>query len=111
MQDIAERVKAVLQASPMMRTVNTDWGSRVPVLHFTLDQNRLQATGLTSSAVADQLQFLLSGVPVTSVREDIRSVDVVARAAGDIRLDPQKSKALPWSAMRDSACRCLKLAR
>ena len=81
-QDIAERVKAVLQASPMMRTVNTDWGSRVPVLHFTLDQNRLQATGLTSSAVAGQ--------PVTSVREDIRSVDVVARAAGDIRLDPAK---------------------
>ncbi|HAS1471480.1 TPA: efflux RND transporter permease subunit [Enterobacter bugandensis] len=89
-QDIAERVKAVLQASPMMRTVNTDWGSRVPVLHFTLDQNRLQATGLTSSAVARQLQFLLSGVPVTSVREDIRSVEVVARAAGDIRLDPAK---------------------
>ena len=89
-QDIAERVKAVLQASPMMRTVNTDWGSRVPVLHFTLDQNRLQATGLTSSAVAGQLQFLLSGVPVTSVREDIRSVNVVARAAGDIRLDPAK---------------------
>ncbi|MBE4809617.1 MULTISPECIES: efflux RND transporter permease subunit [unclassified Enterobacter cloacae complex] len=88
--DIAERVKAVLQASPMMRTVNTDWGSRVPVLHFTLDQNRLQATGLTSSAVAGQLQFLLSGVPVTSVREDIRSVEVVARAAGDIRLDPAK---------------------
>lgn len=88
--DIADRVKAVLQASPLMRTVNTDWGSRVPVLHFTLDQNRLQATGLTSSAVAEQLQFLLSGVPVTSVREDIRSVEVVGRAAGDIRLDPAK---------------------
>ncbi|EWG71843.1 Multidrug transporter MdtB [Enterobacter sp. DC1] len=88
--DIADKVKAVLQASPLMRTVNTDWGSRVPVLHFTLDQNRLQATGLTSSAVADQLQFLLSGVPVTSVREDIRSVEVIGRAAGDIRLDPAK---------------------
>ncbi|MEH3772707.1 efflux RND transporter permease subunit [Enterobacter asburiae] len=88
--DIADKVKAVLQASPMMRTVNTDWGSRVPVLHFTLDQNRLQATGLTSSAVAEQLQFLLSGVPVTSVREDIRSVAVIGRAAGDIRLDPAK---------------------
>ncbi|CAM6727992.1 Multidrug efflux pump subunit AcrB [Enterobacter asburiae] len=88
--DIADKVKAVLQASPMMRTVNTDWGSRVPVLHFTLDQNRLQATGLTSSAVAEQLQFLLSGVPVTSVREDIRSVEVIGRAAGDIRLDPEK---------------------
>lgn len=88
--DIADKVKAVLHASPLLRTVNTDWGSRVPVLHFTLDQNRLQATGLTSSAVAEQLQFLLSGVPVTSVREDIRSVEVIGRAAGDIRLDPAK---------------------
>ncbi|KLP41077.1 efflux RND transporter permease subunit [Enterobacter ludwigii] len=88
--DIADNVKGVLQASPMMRTVNTDWGSRVPTLHFTLDQNRLQATGLTSNAVAQQLQFLLSGVPITSVREDIRSVQVTGRAAGDIRLDPAK---------------------
>ncbi|WP_406808259.1 efflux RND transporter permease subunit [Enterobacter chuandaensis] len=88
--DLVNKVKAVLQASPMMRTVNTDWGSRVPVLHFTLDQNRLQATGLTSSAVAEQLQFLLSGVPITAVREDIRSVEVIGRAAGDIRLDPAK---------------------
>ncbi|BBW21707.1 efflux RND transporter permease subunit [Enterobacter kobei] len=90
LRDIADKVKGVLQASPMLRTVNTDWGSRVPVLHFTLDQNRLQATGLTSSAVAEQLQFLLSGVPITAVREDIRSVEVMGRAAGDIRLDPAK---------------------
>ncbi|BBS32030.1 TPA: efflux RND transporter permease subunit [Enterobacter kobei] len=90
LRDIADKVKGVLQASPMMRTVNTDWGSRVPVMHFTLDQNRLQASGLTSSAVAEQLQFLLSGVPITAVREDIRSVEVMGRAAGDIRLDPAK---------------------
>lgn len=90
LRGIADNVKGVLQASPMMRTVNTDWGSRVPTLHFTLDQNRLQATGLTSNAVAQQLQFLLSGVPITSVREDIRSVQVTGRAAGDIRLDPAK---------------------
>ncbi|MGS3449999.1 efflux RND transporter permease subunit [Klebsiella electrica] len=90
LRDIADKVKAVLQASPMMRTVNTDWGSKVPVLHFALDQDRLQATGLTSNAVAQQLQFLLSGIPVTSVREDIRSVQVMGRAAGDIRLDPAK---------------------
>ena len=90
LRDIADRVKGVLQASPMMRTVNTDWGSRVPTLHFTLDQDRLQATGLTSNAVAQQLQFLLSGIPITAVREDIRSVQVTGRAAGDIRLDPAK---------------------
>ena len=87
---IAGKVEAVMQASPMMRTVNTDWGPRVPTLHFTLNQDRLQAVGLTSNSVAQQLQFLLSGVPITSVREDIRSVQVMGRAAGDIRLDPAK---------------------
>ncbi|MDG0801272.1 efflux RND transporter permease subunit [Pectobacterium polaris] len=90
LREIADKVKVVMQASPMMRTVNTDWGPRVPTLHFTLDQDRLQSVGLTSSTVAQQLQFLLSGVPITSVREDIRSVQVVGRAAGDIRRDPAK---------------------
>ncbi len=57
-----------MRANPMMRTVNTDWGPRVPTLHFTLDQDRLNAVGLTSSSVSLQLQFLLSGVPLTEVR-------------------------------------------
>ncbi|KYQ81971.1 multidrug transporter [Acinetobacter sp. NRRL B-65365] len=87
---IAAQVQQVMNASPMMRTVNTDWGTRVPALHFTLEQDRLQAVGLTSSSVAQQLQFLLTGIPITSVREDIRTVQVVARSAGDIRLDPAK---------------------
>jgi multidrug efflux pump subunit AcrB len=90
LREIAGEVERVMQTSPMMRTVNTDWGPRVPVLHFTLNQDRLQAVGLTSNAVAQQLQFLLSGIPITSVREDIRSVQVMGRAAGDIRLDPAK---------------------
>ncbi|MEZ0191997.1 efflux RND transporter permease subunit [Ralstonia solanacearum] len=87
---IAADVRQVMDASPMMRTVNTDWGMRVPTLHFTLQQDRLQAVGLTSSAVAQQLQFLLNGIPVTAVREDIRTVQVTARSAGDIRLDPAR---------------------
>ncbi|SCX81073.1 efflux RND transporter permease subunit [Pseudomonas sp. NFACC37-1] len=90
LREIASRVQEVMQANPMMRTVNTDWGPLTPTLHFNLDQDRLQAVGLTSSAVAEQLQFLLAGVPITAVREDIRSVQVVGRAAGDIRLDPAR---------------------
>src|SRR6266567_2658660 len=59
LRDIAEQVRAVMQASPQMRTVNVDWGERVPTLRFSLDQDRLQSIGLTSSNVAQQLQFLL----------------------------------------------------
>lgn len=90
LREIADQVQQVLDASPMMRTVNTDWGARTPTLHFTLQQDRLQALGLSSAAVAQQLQFLLSGVPVTAVREDIRTVQVMARAAGGIRFDPAR---------------------
>lgn len=90
LRKIAAEVRQVMAASPMMRTVNTDWGTRTPTLHFTLNQDRLQAVGLNSSAVAQQLQFLLSGVPVTTVREDIRTVQVVARSAGSTRLDPAR---------------------
>ncbi|WP_115552744.1 efflux RND transporter permease subunit [Xanthomonas arboricola] len=90
LRGIAAQVKQVMQDSPMLRTVNSDWGTRTPTLHFSLDQDRLQAVGLTSTAVAQQLQFLLSGVPITLVREDIRSVQVVARSAGDTRFDPAR---------------------
>ncbi|MCK9812573.1 efflux RND transporter permease subunit [Pseudomonas sp. MAFF 302046] len=90
LRGIAEQVRGVMSASPLMRTVNTDLGERAPALHLALDQDRLQAFGLTSSDVAQQLQFLLTGVPVTEVREDIRSVQVVARSAGETRLDPSK---------------------
>ena len=90
LRTIAAEVESIMRASPMMRTVNTYWGPRVPTLRFTLDQDRLNAVGLTSSSVGQQLQFLLSGIPMTEVREDIRLVQVVGRAAGVTRVDPSK---------------------
>ncbi|MCY1671332.1 efflux RND transporter permease subunit [Novosphingobium sp. SL115] len=87
---IAERVKVILDADPMMRTVNLDWGDRVPVMRVNLDQDRLRAFGLTSASVAEQLQFLLKGVAVSQVRQNIRAVDVVARSSGSDRFDPSK---------------------
>jgi len=87
---IAEQVRGVMLKNPSMRQVNTDWGERVPTLHFVLDQDRLRAIGLSSRDASEQLQFLLTGAPVTQVREDIRSVEVVARSAGPDRLDPAR---------------------
>lgn len=89
-RSIATKVQRIMRADPMMRTVNADWGDRAPTLHFVLDQDRLRAFGLTSSDVAEQLQFLVTGATVSQAREDIRVVDVVARAAGSDRLDPAR---------------------
>jgi len=70
--------------------VNRDWGERVSSVKFVFDQERLKLIGLSPVQAAQQLQFLLTGVTVTQVREDIRSVDVVARSDGDERLDPAR---------------------
>ena len=90
LRGIADKVARVMRENPNTRDVNQDWGERVPTMHVVLDQQRLQLIGLTPADAADQLQFLLTGTSVTQLREDIRTVDLVARSAGNERLDPAK---------------------
>jgi multidrug efflux pump subunit AcrB len=90
LRGIADKVQNVMRANPHMRQVNRDWTERVPTARFILDQDRLRLIGLSPADAAQQLQFLLTGVTVTQVREDIRTVDVVARSSGPERLDPAR---------------------
>lgn len=85
---IADLGLAVMRTVPDVRQANRDWGNRVPALRYNLDQDRLRLIGLSPADAAQQLQFLLTGVTVTQMREDIRTVDIVARSAGGERLDP-----------------------
>ncbi|MFL6303289.1 MAG: efflux RND transporter permease subunit [Candidatus Sulfotelmatobacter sp.] len=87
---IADQILAKMEANPHVRQANEDWTERAPVLHFVLDQDRLRLLGLSSNDVGQQIQFLTTGVTATQLREDIRTVDVVARTSGTNRLDPTK---------------------
>jgi multidrug efflux pump subunit AcrB len=87
---ISEKALDIMRSVPDVRQANRDWGDRTPVLRFIPDQDRLNLIGLSPADVGQQLQFLLTGVTVTQVREDIRNVPVVARSAGDERLDPAR---------------------
>ncbi len=87
---ISERALEIMRGVPDVREANRDWGNRTPVLRFVPDQDRLNLIGLSSAQVGQQLQFLLTGVAVTQVREGIRNVPVVARSAGSERLDPTR---------------------
>jgi len=88
LRQIAQQVEEIMRGNPNMRTVNLDWGDRVTKAHFVLDQERLRLIGLSPEEVAQQLQFLLNGQTITQVREDIRTVNIVARSSGPERLDP-----------------------
>ena len=87
---ISERALEIMRGVPDVREANRDWGNRTPVLRFVPDQDRLNLIGLSPAQVGQQLQFLLTGVAVTQVREGIRNVPVVARSAGPERLDPTR---------------------
>jgi len=86
--EISENALDIMKGVPDIRQANRDWGNRVPVQRFVPDQQRLDLIGLSPVEASQQLQLLLSGIPVTYVREDIRNVPVIARSAGDTRLDP-----------------------
>jgi multidrug efflux pump subunit AcrB len=87
---ISEKALAIMRNVPDVRQANRDWGNRTPVLRFTPDQDRLNLIGLSPAEVGQQLQFLLTGIAVTQVRENIRNVPIVARSAGGERLDPAR---------------------
>ncbi|AHG43938.1 multidrug transporter [Rhizobium leguminosarum bv. trifolii CB782] len=87
---ISDKALEIMKSVPDVRQANRDWGNRTPVLRFVPDQDRLNLIGLSPTEAAQQLQLLLSGVPITEVRENIRNVPVVARSAGGNRLDPSR---------------------
>lgn len=90
---IASDVEAVMRAHPDMREVHRDNTGPAATLRFVLDQSRLRQIGLSPAEAAQQLQFLLDGVTVTELREDIRSVAVVARVGGSIQANPRSDPA------------------
>lgn len=87
---LSEQALAVMRTIPEVRGANRDWGDRTPVLRFVPDQQRLTQIGLSPVDVSQQMQFLLTGIPITEVREGIRNVPVVARSEGDGRFDPER---------------------
>jgi len=87
---LSEKALDIMRTVPDVREANRDWGNRTPVLRFVPDQDRLNLIGLSPAEVGQQLQFLLTGIPITQVREDIRNIPVVARSAGRERLDPAR---------------------
>ena len=89
-RDIAYKVRDVMRANPNVLDPQLDWNEQSPYLKLVVDQDRARALGLTPQDVSQSLGMLLSGVPVTTVRDGIEKVSVVARAVPSERLDLAK---------------------
>ena len=83
LRHIAARVRERVAAHPNTRDAHLDWGERVPVVRVRLDAERLRLIGLTPRELALQLEYELSGLPATEIREDVRNVQVILRGLTD----------------------------
>ena len=77
---IGRQVQEVMEANPNLRNVHLDWTERTPIQRLVFDQDRLRLIGLTPQEASQQLAAILNGVPATSMRDGIRSVEVMLRS-------------------------------
>src|SRR6476619_971614 len=86
-RDVAYQVREVMRANDQVIDPHLDWNEQAPYLKLVVDQDRVRAMGLTPQDIAQSLSMLISGVPITTVRDGIEKVAVVARAVPAERLD------------------------
>ncbi|MEI7607680.1 MAG: efflux RND transporter permease subunit [Rhodospirillaceae bacterium] len=91
---IAYQVAGVLADDPYARKVNFDWIEPARAIRVKVDQDQARLAGLSSQALAQTLNVMVSGTTVTQVRDDIYLVDVVARAVEEQRLSLTALKSL-----------------
>jgi multidrug efflux pump len=85
-REIALKVAQIVAADPRAKQVNFDWMEPDRQVRIRVDQNEARLLGLSSQTIASVLNTVISGIPVTQVRDDIYLVDVVARAVDEQRV-------------------------
>ena len=84
---IAGEVRDAMAANPDVRDPHLQWNEMAPAIRLVVDQDRARALGLAPQDIAETLQTLVSGLPVTEMRDGTDLVQVVARAVPGERLD------------------------
>ncbi|QTL04972.1 efflux RND transporter permease subunit [Aquabacter sp. L1I39] len=76
----------VIASEPRAERVNFDWIEPTREVRIVVDQDQARILGLNTQALAGVLNTVMSGRPVTQVRDDIYLVDVVLRATDEQRV-------------------------
>jgi multidrug efflux pump subunit AcrB len=85
-REIALKIGQILASDPHAKSVNFDWMEPDRQVRIRVDQDEARLLGLSSQAISNVLNTVLTGATVTQVRDDIYLVDVVARAIDEQRV-------------------------
>jgi multidrug efflux pump subunit AcrB len=84
-RQLADQVKAVMRKNPNAVGVNDNWNESVKVLRIDVDQAKLRALGLTTQALMQAANTILSGTTIGQFRENDKLIDIVIRQPVDER--------------------------
>ena len=85
-REIALKVAQAIAANPHATHINFDWIEPERQIGIRINQDEARLLGLSSQNLASVLNTVISGTPITQVRDDIYLVDVVARATDEHRI-------------------------
>ncbi len=92
--DIAYQVASIVATDTRTQSINFDWIEPIRTLRIRVNQDEARLLGVSSQALAQSLNTVVSGVTVTQIRDDIYLIDVVARANAEERVSPATLKTL-----------------
>jgi multidrug efflux pump subunit AcrB len=85
-REIALELARAVAKNPQAVLTNFDWIEPARQVEIRIDQDEARLLGLSSQTLAGVLNTVISGRPVTQVRDDIYLIDVVARATDEQRV-------------------------
>jgi multidrug efflux pump subunit AcrB len=96
-REIALQLGSLLGSDNHLRRVNFDWMEPARKVRVEIDQDQARLLGLSSQALSAFLNTVMTGAPITQVRDDIYLVDIVTRAQDEQRvsLDTLQSLQVP----------------
>jgi multidrug efflux pump len=85
-RNVALQLAQIVATAPGSRDVNFDWMEPARMVRIQIDQDQARLLGLSSAAIASVMNTVVTGTPVTQVRDGIYLVDVLTRATDEQRL-------------------------
>jgi multidrug efflux pump subunit AcrB len=85
-REIALKLGQTMGENSNLRLVNFDWMEPSREVRVRIDQDQARLLGLSSQTLAETLNAVMSGTPITQVRDGIYLINVVARANDEQRV-------------------------
>ena len=96
-REIASKLGGVVSANPNAVNMSFDWMEPTRQVRIVINQDEARLLGLSSQSIAAALNTVLTGSPITQVRDGIYLVDVVLRANDEQRTSLDSLRSLQIS--------------